>query len=164
MNTHYNLIGQHEAISEANPRPYDVSKIICVPTFHAAVAPSTHVGALKGGHQTYIMRRFELEPFLSNFQKFACTELVVVPPIAIAILMSPLHKKYSLKSARSGFVGAAPLDKGPQGRFQALLGDNAPFTQVWGMTELNCVATSFPYPESNDTGSIGRLIPNLEAK
>ena len=151
-------------VSEASPRDFDVSRVVCIPTFHAAVAPSTHIGALAGGHVCYVMRRFELESFLANFEKFACTEIVLVPPIAIAIIMSPLSKKYSLKSARAGYIGAAPLDKGPQAKFRALMGDGAPFTQVWGMTELTCVATNFPYPESDTTGSVGRLVPNLEAK
>lgn len=32
------------------------------------------------------------------------------------------------------------------------------------MTELTCIATLTNYPEADDTGAVGRLIPNMEAK
>jgi 4-coumarate--CoA ligase len=132
--------------------------------FHAAAAPATHFSVLKAAQVSYVMRRFDLEQFFANIEKHKITDLVVVPPMAIGLIMSPLNKKYSLKKVKTGVSGAAPLDKGPQARLKALLSDDAPVTQVWGMTELSCVATMFPYPESDTTGSVGRLLPNLEAK
>lgn len=111
------------------------------------------------------MRRFDLEEFLVTMEKYQITDLTMVPPIAIAILMSPIsHKRPFLKNVRLAACGAAPLDKDVQARFRALMGNDAPFTQVWGMTETSCVATMFPFPEHDDTGSVGRQIPNLEAK
>lgn len=138
--------------------------MVPIPIFHAAAVPSTHTSALKSGSVTYIMRRFELEPYLSYFEKYGITDVAVVPPMAIAIIMSPLNKKYSLKGAKAAMAGAAPLDKGSQARLQALLDPEAPVTQVWGMTETSCIATMIPYPEKDDTGSVGRFIPNLDAK
>lgn len=32
------------------------------------------------------------------------------------------------------------------------------------MTEASCIATMIPYPEPDDTGSVGRLLPGIEAK
>ena len=32
------------------------------------------------------------------------------------------------------------------------------------MTETTCVATNFPWPELDETGSIGRPLPNLDVK
>lgn len=112
-----------------------------------------------------MMRRFDLEEYLNTVEKYNVTDLAMVPPIVIAILMSPLcQQRPFLKKVRLAACGAAPLDKGIQARFRSLMGDGSPFTQVWGMTETSCVATMFPYPEHDDTGSVGRLIPNLEAK
>jgi acyl-CoA synthetase (AMP-forming)/AMP-acid ligase II len=112
-----------------------------------------------------MMRRFDLETYLHSVEKYGITDIAMVPPIVIAILMSPLSRQRPfLKKARIAACGAAPLDKDVQARFRALMGANAPFNQVWGMTETSCVATMFPYPEHDDTGSVGRLIPNLEAK
>ncbi|KAL4808631.1 hypothetical protein BDV18DRAFT_157575 [Aspergillus unguis] len=163
--THHNLVAQHELTSELNPRSYERSRITAIPLFHAAAAPSTHFGLLKSGHTCYLMRRFDLPLYLQTFEKYQVTDLGLVPPIAIAILMNDLtHTRPFLKTARTATCGAAPLDKDVQARIQKLMAPGAPFTQVWGMTETCCIATMFYYPEQDDTGSIGRLLPNIEAK
>ncbi|KAL9107835.1 MAG: hypothetical protein Q9227_007350 [Pyrenula ochraceoflavens] len=162
-NTHYNLIAQDTLVYACDPRPYPIKRIIATPLFHAAVAPSCFVSALKGGFEFWIMRRFDLELYFKTFEQQQITELFIVPPIAIAIIMSPLNKKYSLKSARAGFCGAAPLEKRLQARLQELLGD-AKFAQVWGMTETSCIGFRFPWPQTDTTGSIGQLLPTLTAK
>jgi Long-chain acyl-CoA synthetases (AMP-forming) len=129
-----------------------------------AAVPSIHIAPLRGAHTCYVMRRFELESYLSNLERFQINEIIVVPPLVIAIIMSPLSQKYSLKSLRDVVCGAAPLDKEPQSRFRALLDAGARVTQGWGMTESTCAATMFRHPEDDTTGSVGRLIPNMEAK
>ncbi|GLI81810.1 hypothetical protein PoHVEF18_010201 [Penicillium ochrochloron] len=165
MITHYNLIAQHELVLGADPRPYPISRIIAVPVFHASAAPVTHISTLKAGATAYVMRRFDLEEYLTTVEKYDITDLAMVPPIVIAILMSPVSQKRPfLRKVRLAACGAAPLDKDVQARFRSLMGDDGPFNQVWGMTETSCVATMFRYPEHDNTGSVGRLIPNLEAK
>lgn len=139
--------------------------MIPTPVFHAAAAPTTHFGALRAGYRTFVMRRFDMKLFLETIEKYNATDLTLVPPIALAILTSPYSKSRPfLKKLKTGICGAAPLGKDVQARFHELMADDAPLTQVWGMTETSCVATCFPYPEQDDTGSVGRLIPNLEAK
>lgn len=143
----------------------EISRVIAVPVFHASAAPVTHISTLKMGSVVYLMRRFDLEQFLRTVEKYSVTDMIMVPPIVIAILMSPLSRQQPfLRKVRLAACGAAPLDKDVQARFRSLIADDAPFTQVWGMTETSCVATNFPYPEHDDTGSVGRLIPNVEAK
>jgi 4-coumarate--CoA ligase len=111
-----------------------------------------------------VMRRFELEPFLANVEKFEINELGLVPPIVIAIIMSGLGKKYSLKSVKSVQIGAAPLGKESQGKLKQLLPERATVLQVWGMTETSCIASMFHYPEDDETGSVGHMLPNLDVK
>lgn len=133
--------------------------------FHAAIVPVAHTTPLRSGHTSYVMRRFELEPYLSSIQRFSITELSLVPPLVIALLMSPLTKKYSLKSVSLISCGAAPLSKEAQNKLkEEHCSSDCVFNQVWGMTETSCVATMFPYSESDDTGSVGRPIPNLDIK
>ena len=124
----------------------------------------THTSPLRAAHVTYVMRRFELESYLKYTEKYEITDLATVPPIAVAIIMSPLSKKYSLKSVRYAACGAAPLDKDSQRRLMALLEPDAKVTQVYGLTEITCIGTHFEWPEKDDTGSIGRFVPNMEAK
>ncbi|KAG0645547.1 Acyl-ligase [Hyphodiscus hymeniophilus] len=162
--SHYNIIAQHTLVSDANPRPYQIIRLIPLPLFHAAAAPVTHTSALRDGVSTYIMRRFELTEFLNHLQNYRITDLTLVPPIAIALIHSPLAQKSSLKWTKSAGSGAAPLDKSMQALLRAKLPSDAPCTQVFGMTEISCLGMLIPYPEDDDTGSIGKLIPGLEAK
>ncbi|SLM39550.1 4-coumarate-ligase [Lasallia pustulata] len=162
--SHYNLVAQHQGVFEDLPRPWDVRRLVCLPMFHAACVPVGHTTPLRSGHVAYVMRRFELEPFLRNIEQYQITDIGLVPPLALAVIMSPLRSKYSMKSVRNAVCGAAPLKKGPQSRFQALLAPNAAFTQVWGMTETTCIATLFFPGERDDEGSVGRPIANLEIK
>lgn len=162
--SHYNLIAQHTLVHENNPKAWAVKRLIALPIFHAAATPVAVTSPFRSGDMTYIMRRFELESFLHAHEKFGITEMMVVPPIAIAIIMSPASKKYSLKSVKSAACGAAPMDKSTQARLKALLAPEAPFTQCWGMTETSCVASMIVTPEHDTTGSVGRMLSNLDVK
>ncbi|GFF31159.1 putative acyl-coenzyme A synthetase [Aspergillus lentulus] len=163
--THHNLIAQHELVFEVHPPPYQVSSVVAMPVFHVAAAIVTHFSAIKAGHTVYMMRRFDLETYLVANEKYQTTDLAVVPPMAIAILTSPFSRtRPFLHSIKNVNCGAAPLDKEVQTRFRTLLKEGTPFTQVWGMTETSAIATMFTYPEHDDTGSVGRLVPNVEAK
>jgi 4-coumarate--CoA ligase len=165
--SHLNLIAQHELVYEKGEHgSYDHICLFALPMFHAAIAPRVHTSTFKmrDGEKVYIMRRFDLEKFIEGIDKFKVTDLTVVPPMAVALIMSPLSKNYSMKSVKAGAVGAAPLRPEPQARLKALLGDDAPMTQVWGMTETTCVCTRFEYPDEDDTGSVGYFIANIDAK
>ena len=168
INTHFNLIAQHEL--NFGPaywkKPYTIRHLWPLPLFHAAVGPRALLTVLKTGEEVYLMRRFDLESYIRNIERYQITELLVVPPIAIGIIMSPLVQRgdVSLRSIKAGAVGAAPLTKEMQQRLRGYLGQGAKFCQVWGMTEANCLIASFDYPEDDDTGSVGYLRPGIEGK
>lgn len=162
--SHYNLIAQHTLVYESFPKPYEIRRVLALPMFHAAAVPSNHFTHLRSGDVGLVLRRFELEPFLKTIQDYKITDCVIVPPMVVGMVMSPVTKKYSLKSVKQALSGAAPLDKGTQARFSALLEPGTPFTQVWGMTELSCVSTMTVWPEHDTSGGVGRLIPGLEMK
>lgn len=126
--------------------------------------PSTHVTGLKSGDPVYILRRFDIEAYMKAVERYQITNVGTVPPMAVAMVKSPLAKQGLMKSARKGIVGAAPIDKGVQAQFQSMMDSDSMYTQVWGMTETSCVATMFYWFEHDTTGSIGRPIPNLEMK
>ncbi|KAG9201606.1 hypothetical protein G6514_005613 [Epicoccum nigrum] len=162
--THHNFIAQHTMVLEHKPRDYEVIRLLCTPMFHVSNVPRAHTSPLRGGLRTYVMRRFDLETWLQNIERFDITEANMVPPMVIQVINSSLTKKYSLKSIRNSWVGAAPLAAEPQARYKALLRHDTPFNQVWGMSETSCIATMVHYPEHDPTGSVGRFLPNMDAK
>ncbi|KAF3034654.1 hypothetical protein E8E12_000371 [Didymella heteroderae] len=165
--SHYNLVAQHTLAFEHFPRPYVLKRLIALPMFHAATAPSTHISPLRSGHPQVVMRRYDPGAFLEMCAKHSITDLTLVPPQVISLLAHPMpasKKKELLKSVRLAYGGAAPLDAVTQSKFQELMPKGSPFTQVMGMTETSCFASLLPYPEDDDTGSVGRFLPNLDIK
>lgn len=139
--SHYNLIAQHTLVFETVPRLWRMKRILNLPMFHAATSPVAFTSMLRSGSQGIVFPRFEPESWFAAHEKFGITDLTVVPPMAIMAISHPLREKYSLRSVKQANVGAAPLDKLPQAKMQQLIGEDAPFTQVWGMTETSCVVS-----------------------
>lgn len=186
LNIDYEQIAQHTLVMEASPRPYEVSsfvvrdhdhhpvshnyqvrRLISNPMFHASQVPRVHTSVIRSGHVSYIMRRFDMEPWLRNISRFDITEVNIVPMMVINLLASGFlssSEEYSLMSLRCAWAGSAPLDKDTQARFKKYLRPDTPFNQAWGMSETTCIATWFNYPEQDFTGSVGRLLPNCDAK
>lgn len=99
--------------------------------------------------------------------KFSITDLVLVPPQVtslLALAMPPSIKKEHLRSVRCVWGGGAPLDAATQNQFSALLPATTPFTQIWAMTETSCFASLTPFPEKDDSGSVGVFLPNIDVK
>jgi acyl-CoA synthetase (AMP-forming)/AMP-acid ligase II len=61
--SHRNLIAQHTLVYELVEKPYEARRLIALPLFHVGAGPLAHTTALRSGHQTFIMRRFEQRRF-----------------------------------------------------------------------------------------------------
>lgn len=165
--SHYNLIAQHVIWFEHVPRPYAFRRLVALPMFHAATAPCTHFSSLKAGHVQVIMRRYEPTSAINLVEQHALTDLMLVPPqiTSLLALQMPIEqKRRKLLSVKQVIGGGAPMDALTQNRFSELLPSDSPFTQIWAMTETCCMASNFPYPLKDDTGSVGRFAPNLDVK
>lgn len=139
MTSHYNLVAEHEIGYSNDNRDYRIRRLLCLPMFHAAAFPVAHTTTLKAGHISYVMRRFDLEGFLRNIEKYQITDIGMVPPMVEAATLSPLSKQYNLQSVRSALCGAAPLGKTSQLQFGKLLNCDVPFTQGWGRSSTPCL-------------------------
>jgi 4-coumarate--CoA ligase len=146
-----------------------------MPFFHVGVLPQVLVSAIKEGREGYVMRRFELEPYLRHHAKYQVTEVFSVPPMLVSIVMSGLadpksknyDRRFSLRSVRNGTTGAAPCSADLQKRFQDLLADGATMGQVWGMTETTSMAAIVPWEvagKATAMGSVGKPLPEVQMK
>ena len=109
------------------------------------------------------MRRFDLKLYIESIERFQITEIVMVPVMMIAMLASPMATRNALQSIRSVIVGGSPLRYSTQSDFQALLPPEAKIVQVWGMTETGWTTTLF-WPDEDDSGSVGRVLPGMSMK
>lgn len=132
--SHYNLIAQHTLAFEHFPRPYVLKRLIALPLFHAATAPSTHISPLRSGHPQVIMRRYDPGAFLEMCAKHSITDLTLVPPQVISLLAYPMpsfKKQEFLASVRLAYGGAAPLDAVTQAKFQELMPKRSRLRRSW---------------------------------
>ena len=109
------------------------------------------------------MRRFDLKQYLLAIQQYAITETPMVPQMLRIITEQPQLAADTLASLRLIWSAGAPLSESLQEQFSRLINPNARVTQVWGMTEAGWMST-FLWPEDDRTGSVGRLLPGMEAK
>jgi 4-coumarate--CoA ligase len=109
------------------------------------------------------MKRFDLDQFLKYMVRYKITETVIVNPIIFKILAMATPPRENLSTLKCAWAGGAPLDGLIQNQFMNLLQKDSVLIQVWGMTEIGWI-TTFPFPEKDLSGSVGRLLPNVEAR
>lgn len=160
--SHYAQVASGVSMQSSIEKPYSVRRLISIPQFHAFAAPIVHISPLKFGYTTYIMRRFDLNMFMRYVDRYEITETAVVPPI-IATLVNECTSTHALQTLRLLWCAGSPLSTVLNERMYQQLHKDAIISQVWGMTELGWVST-FDWPEKDWSGSVGKLLPNMEAR
>jgi 4-coumarate--CoA ligase len=160
--SHYALVAAGVAMRESGQRQYEVTRLISLPLFHSFGASFVHIAAFHYGETTYIMRKFSAELFANTLGRFSITEIAVVPAMMASIInqrTSPLV----LKCLRRIWCAGAPLSPSLRKAMHELLHEEALIYQVWGLTEFGRI-TSSAWDEKDNSGSVGILLPNTEAR
>lgn len=76
------------------------------------------------------------------------------------LVLSKLRAKVGLDELRWAVSGAAPIPKETLGFFAGI---GVPICEVWGMSELSCVAST-AHPRDARLGTVGKLLPGLESR
>ena len=76
------------------------------------------------------------------------------------LVLSKLRENIGLDQVRWAVSGAAPIPKETLGFF---VGIGIPISEVWGMSELSCVAT-VSHPSEARLGTVGKLVPGMECR
>ena len=76
------------------------------------------------------------------------------------LVLSQLRARLGLDQLRWAVSGAAPIPRETLAFFCSI---GIPIAEVWGMSELSCVA-SVSHPAEARLGTVGRLLPGLEGK
>ncbi|MBX3162587.1 MAG: long-chain fatty acid--CoA ligase [Deltaproteobacteria bacterium] len=79
---------------------------------------------------------------------------------AEAMVFAPLRKAIGFERTRTYFVGAAPTPRDVLEFFHAI---GIPIAEVWGMSELSCVATAMPLGRTR-IGTVGVAMPGVEIR
>ena len=130
--------------------------------FHTFAAPLAHLAPLREGHTTYVMPRFSMPQFIAAIENFKINEVLLVPPMIVSFVNSTTPKEF-LKHIRFIWCGGAPLEAIVVQKMYRLLAPDACIAQVYGMTEAGWIST-LKWPERDESGSVGKLLANVEAK
>lgn len=139
-----------------------IHRLIFLPMFHTFAAPLSNLAPLREGHTTYIMPRFSMSRFVEIVEQFDINEVLLVPPMIVSFVTGTAPRDF-LKHIRFVWCGGAPLESAVVKKMYRLLAPDACIAQVYGMTEAGWIST-LKWPERDESGSVGRLLANVEAK
>jgi acyl-CoA synthetase (AMP-forming)/AMP-acid ligase II len=109
------------------------------------------------------MAKFDLEKWCQHVQNYRITFSYVVPPVVLLLGKHPIVEKYNLSSMRMMNSGAAPLT---QELVEAVYNRlRIGIKQGYGLSETSPTTHTQPWSEWRESvGSVGKLLPNMEAR
>ncbi|KAF3292468.1 hypothetical protein TWF132_005522 [Orbilia oligospora] len=161
--SHYAWVAGSVILREPLERPYEVKRLMCLPSFHGFAAPLTIGVPLRLGQTTYILPRFDLGAFTNASAKYEINETAVAPPVLQAFLKSPPETQNKLKTIKRIWCGGAPLNVKLQTEARTCFADDAEIVNIWGMTEIG-ITVGMKYDDVDRTGAASKLLANTEAR
>jgi acyl-CoA synthetase (AMP-forming)/AMP-acid ligase II len=165
MLTHYNFVAATLQAENVVKWTFDENShsIAVLPFYHIYGMVINMNRPIHTGRLVITLPRFDLEQFLQLIQDHAVTHLALVPPIVLALAKHPLVEKYDLSSLKLINSSAASLGTELQQQCAQRIG--CMVTQGYGMTEACAGICAQPdEPSKIRVGSVGLLLPNMEAK
>jgi acyl-CoA synthetase (AMP-forming)/AMP-acid ligase II len=115
------------------------------------------------GYELYVMPKFDIEKWCAHVQDYRITFSYVVPPVVLLLGKHPIVDKYDLSSLRMMNSGAAPLTQELVETVYSRI--KTGIKQGYGLSETSPTTHTQPWGEwRTSIGSVGKLLPNMEAK
>ncbi|KAG9675157.1 acetyl-CoA synthetase-like protein, partial [Aureobasidium melanogenum] len=160
--SHLSLVTENLALQDGVAKNYEVARLLFTPFFHGFTAPLALIDALVHGRTTYVMPRFNVKSCLEYVERYNITEIAAPPPVLLAFRQVPETERTALHSIHLIWSGGAPMAAKMQNEAVKMFYPYARIVQVYGMTEAGWI-TTFRFPEMDESGSVGRLLPSYEA-
>ncbi|KAE8158760.1 hypothetical protein BDV40DRAFT_275070 [Aspergillus tamarii] len=134
-----------------------------LPFFHIYGLTCLVHQTLYQGYKLVVMERFDIEKWCAHVQNYRITFSYVVPPVVLLLSKHPIVDKYDLSSLRMMNSGAAPLTHELVEAVYARI--KCGIKQGYGLSETSPTTHTQPWEEwRTSIGSVGKLLPNMEAK
>ncbi|PPQ89783.1 hypothetical protein CVT25_008160 [Psilocybe cyanescens] len=188
--THKNITSVLESVRPVFPAigPND-TMLGVLPFYHIYGAVKLLHFPFLCGSPVAVMARFDPEQFCANVERYSATVALIVPPVLVVLARHPAVDKYDMSSIHTLLSGAAPLGaalskqvasrlllkrkgKGPVYILQGMCDESLhrdcdvnPLRVGYGLTETSPTTHITPIEGAGShLGSIGVLLPNLEAR
>ncbi|KAJ5571053.1 hypothetical protein N7535_004713 [Penicillium sp. DV-2018c] len=134
-----------------------------LPFYHIYGLTCLITQALYKGYHLIVMSKFDIEKWCQHVQNYRCTFSYIVPPVVLLLGKHPVVDKYDLSSLRMMNSGAAPLTQELVEAVYARI--KVGIKQGYGLSETSPTTHSQRWEDWREAiGSVGRLMPNMEAK
>jgi len=119
-------------------------------------------GAMLYGLTLVMHPRFDALEILADIQAYKATIFEGVPTMYMYMLAHPDSAKFDLSSLTRCTVGGQTMPKAKMEEVEHRFG--CPLIELWGMTELAGLGTTFPSNGPRKLGSIGIPLPHVQAR
>jgi len=119
-------------------------------------------GAMLYGLKLVLHPRFDAAEMLASIQTQKATMFEGVPTMYMYMLAHPDFAKFDLSSLTRCTVGGQTMPVAKMLEVEKRFG--CPLIELWGMTELAGLGTTFPSNGPHKLGSIGIALPHVEAR
>ena len=136
--------------------------VAALPLFHIYAMTCVMISAVQLRATIIILPRFELKAALNVIRKYRPTIFHGVPTMYVAFNHAPNVRRYGLNSLRFCMSGGAPLPVEVREQFEALTGGK--LVEGYGLTEASPVTHTNPLDGPVKSGSVGKPIPDTEAR
>ncbi|KAJ5087403.1 hypothetical protein N7456_011019 [Penicillium angulare] len=134
-----------------------------LPFYHIYGLTCLITQSLYKGYHLIVMKKFEIEKWCSLIQEYRVTFSYIVPPVVLLLGKHPVVSKYDLSSLRMMNSGAAPLTQELVENVYSRI--KVGIKQGYGLSETSPTTHSQRWEDWREhIGSVGRLMPNMEAK
>ena len=160
--THGNLLSQSELLRSVYHATDKDRGIAVIPLFHAFGAVANMLAAIRIGASIVLQDRITIDAIFSTIQKEKVTYIAAVPRLFLGMIIHQDAGKYDVSSLDFCITGgsAMPAEFIPtfEQQFKVILREG------YGLTEASPVCSVGRRDLAHKPGSIGTLIPGVEAK
>ncbi|CAL5869569.1 uncharacterized protein PFLUO_LOCUS3799 [Penicillium psychrofluorescens] len=134
-----------------------------LPFYHIYGLTCLLTQTLYKGYHLVVMEKFDIERWCAHVEKYRITFSYIVPPVVLLLGKHPAVEKYDLSSLRLMNSGAAPLTRELVEAVYSRI--KVGVKQGYGLSETSPTTHTQPWEEWRESiGSVGRLMPSMEAK
>lgn len=162
MITHGNITWMVNRLNTFYSEEHGDSFISALPLFHAYGKLQCFLAPINAGATIIIVERFDPVGVMQIISKYKATVFFGVPTMYNLIVNSEEVKNYDLKSLRVCVSGGASLPVEILKSFKEKTG--VPIAEGYGLSEVTVLTHCNPIAGLQKPGSIGPVIPGIEAK